>query len=66
MFDRAEFICPRCMEKNQIGDDALLHDREITFDCANCGKVVAVHNGVPDAIDNHFRSLRNGIGNQME
>ena len=66
MFDRVEFICPRCMEKNQISDDALLHDREITFACANCRKVVAVQNGVPDAIDNHFRSLRSEIGSRME
>jgi len=66
MSERAEFTCPRCMERNYISEDALLHDREITFECANCGRVVTVHNDVPDAMDKLIRSIKGEIGKAEE
>jgi predicted RNA-binding Zn-ribbon protein involved in translation (DUF1610 family) len=54
MSDDAEFACPRCMERVRVSDDALLNEREISFECANCGKAFTVHNSVPDAMEKHF------------
>lgn len=61
MSDSAEFTCPRCMERVQVSDDALLHDREITFECENCGKLATIYNGVPDAMEKHIRLLKDEI-----
>jgi hypothetical protein len=57
-----DFACPRCLERIHVGDETLLHDREISIKCSHCGKEFTVPNGMPDEMEKHFQSRKDRLG----